>query len=93
MITTTDVHNFFEKLARVINFDPNKGAKDNTDLARQKENEAALAKCKETGASVCRVKGGENEDGTRSPTITGAAASSPEKAKATMDKAMGRGIK
>jgi len=90
MITPTDVHTFIQKYAREINFDPNKAALDNTDLARQKENEIAAKKYAEKRTGVMRLKGGETESGYRSPTITGAAAKTPEESKALLNKAMRR---
>jgi len=90
MITSTDVHNFLQKYAREINFDPNKGALDNTDLARQKENEAAGKKYEANPTGVLRYKGGEKESGERSPTITGTAAKTPEQSNALMKRVTGK---
>lgn len=81
-----------QKMAREINFDPNKGAGDNTDTFNQMSATAQNKKRMAAGADYVVIPKTETESGYVRPRIVGTAGRTPNQSNAAMDRVLGRKV-
>lgn len=81
-----------QKMAREINFDPNKGVGDNTDTFNQMSAAAQNKKRLAAGADYAVIPKTELESGYVRPRIVGTAGRTPNQSNAAMDRVLGRKV-